>query len=82
MCFLQSFNNFLASRCTTIHNRVTQDFKYILSLISALPIELVKDGKYFEFSQLILGYQLKLCGVALVNGKYIKHVGHSILNAP
>ena len=24
--------------------------------------------------------QLKFCGVTLINGKYIKHVGHSILN--
>ena len=24
--------------------------------------------------------QLKLCGVALINGKYIKHFGHFILN--
>ena len=37
--------------------------------------------KYFEFSLLILGYkllQLKCRGDAMINGKYMKHVGHSL----
>ena len=44
--------------------------------------ELLQNSKIFGFSQLFLQYkvlQLKFWGIALINGKYIKH-GHSIMN--
>ena len=49
-----------------------------------ISIELLRNWKYFGFPQLILGYkllQLKFCGIALINGKYIKHVGHLLWTA-
>ena len=47
-------------------------------------IELLRNWDYFGFSQLIPGQnkllQLKLRGIALINGKYIKHIGYAIVN--
>ena len=39
--------------------------------------------RIFRFSQLILGYKqtkLKFRGIALINGKSVKHIGDSIMN--
>ena len=48
-------------------------------------IEILQNLEYFGFSQLILGYkqtlQLRLRGIPLINGKFIKLVGYSISSA-
>ena len=36
--------------------------------------------EYFGFSQVFTLYKQTFTGIKLINGKFIKHVGHSIMN--